>query len=218
MNNTRIDFHLERRTKTDLIVSDEVYIDGIFDIVQWLMCDLEFYVKDEGRYFGIMPTYFKDMKKIISSFNSGCTEDDCDIYGKIFYLFKPIIVNEFVRLGVRRLSNADRIIVMIKRILDMLEEEGDIRNHEKAKNFKDLNIIITKMFDRIRNHNKKTDLKFMINTLKQYIDLGKVGKVNIDEWSMKSEISRRDSYFNQPVKNEGTIYSETQGTTLWKGE
>lgn len=214
----KIDLHLERRTKTDLIVSEEVYMDGIFDIIQWLVCDLETYVKDEGRYFGIMPTYFKDMRKIISSFNTGCTEDLCDIYGKIFYLFKPIIINEFMRLGIKRLSNADRIIVIMKKILDMLEEEGTNRNHEKLKNFKDLNSIITKMFDRIRNNNKKTNLRLLINTFKQYIDLGKVGKMNVDEWSMKSEINRRDSYYNQPVKNGGTIYSETKGTTVWKGE
>jgi len=211
------ELNLERRVQKDLVVSDDLYLEGLFDIVQWLLCDLESYIKDENRFFGIMPIYFRDIKKSVSSFNQDCTEDECNIYGKIFYLFKPIIIKEFVKLRLRRLSNADCLIVMIKRILDLLEDEGNKRESLKLKDFQGVNAIITKMFDRIKNNNKKSTLKTLIDSFRTYIDLGSVGRVCIDEFSMKNEISRRES-FRSPIKDNGTIYSETKGTTVWKGE
>jgi hypothetical protein len=210
------DLHLERRMQKDLIVSEDVYIGGLFDIIQWLVLDLEGYCKDENRYFGVMLSYFKTMRDEFSRFNMDCDNDLCTIYGKIFYLYKPIVVKEFGKLETRKLSQADRIIVMIKRILDMLEEEGSIREYKKLENIKNVNIIITKMFDRIRNDGKKAGLNYMIKIMRQNIDTGKVGKISVDEYSMKSEVEKRKSYL-QPVKDDGIIMEETKGTTVWNG-
>lgn len=210
------DLHLDRRMQKDLIVSEEVYISSLFDTVQFLVFDLETYCKEENRYFGIMPTYFRTMKTEFSSFNRGCTDDLCNIYGKTFYLYKPVIVKEFCKLETRRLSKADRLIVMVKRILDMLEEEGSKREYVKLDNIKNVNIIITKMFDRIRNEGKKAGLNWMIKTMRQNIETGIVGKICIDEFSMQSEIEKREHY-KQPVKNDGVIMEETKGKTVWKG-
>lgn len=215
------DLHLERRMQKDLIVSEEVYISGLFDIVQWLILDMEEYAKEERRFFGIMPTYFATMRLSISEFNSDCTEMDCDIYGKIFYLLKPIIVNEFSRLENKKLSKADRLIVISKRILDLLELVGsdvDVDySKEKLDNIKATNVIITKMFDRIRNDGKHTELKFMIGAMKDFIVSGRVGKSEIHMFSMKDEMDKRITYKQQPIKNN-TIIEETQGKTIWTEE
>lgn len=209
------DLHLDRRMQKDLIVSEEVYISGLFDIIQWLVMDLENYCKEENRYFGIMPTYFKTMKDEFNNFNIGCTDDLCTLYGKIFYLYKPVIVKEFCKLETRRLSKADRLIVMMKRILDMLEEEGSKREHIKLRNIKNVNAIITKMFDRIRNDGKKAGLNWMIKVMRLNIETGIIGKISIDEFSMQSEIAKRALY-KQPVQNDGIIMEETKGKTVWK--
>ncbi len=215
------DLHLERRMQKDLIVSEEVYIGGLFDIVQWLILDMEEYAKEERRYFGIMPTYFSTMKSSISDFNRDCTEFDCDIYGKIFYLLKPIVVDEFSRLEKKKLSKADRLIVISKRILDLLEmigsEDNVSYNKKQLNNIVSVNVIITKMFDRIRNDGKNTELKFMIGTMKDFIMSGKVGKSEVHTFSMQDEIDKRVINKQQPIKNN-TIIEETQGKTVWTEE
>ena len=212
---TNNDLHLDRRVQKDLIVSDDVYICGLFDIVQWLVFDMEGFAKEEGRYFGIMPTHFYNMKQAFSRFNKGCTEDMCDIYGKIFYLFKPLIINEYGKLGDRKLSKADRIIVISKRILDLLVSIGEERDHEKLEPMKSVQEIITKMFNRIRNDGKNIELRRLIALMKQYIDKGVVGKICVDEFSMQSEIEKREAG-RQPVTNDGAMVSENNGRTIWK--
>ena len=57
------DFHLERRIHEDLIVSGDLYISGLIDITQWLILDLKQFLKEEGRFFGIMPTYVKTIEE-----------------------------------------------------------------------------------------------------------------------------------------------------------
>lgn len=213
------DLHLERRMQTDLIVSEEVYISSLFDIVQWLVLDMEEFAKEEGRFFGIMPTYFMTMRNSISKFNATCTEDDCDIYGKVFYLLKPVIVNEFFRLENKKLSKADRLIVISKRLLDLISTTSKDMGYEREKlsRIEEVNVIITKMFDRIRNDGKNTELKFMINTMKDFIVSGRVGKSEIHSFSMKDELEKRTSYKQQPIQNN-TIIEETSGKTVWTEE
>ena len=213
------DLHLERRMQTDLIVSEEVYLSSLFDIVQWLVLDMEEFAKDEGRFFGIMPTYFITMRNSISRFNMNCTEDDCDIYGKVFYLLKPVIVNEFFRLENKKLSKADRLIVISKRLLDLISTIGHEIGYEieKLSNIEDVNVIITKMFDRIRNDGKNTELKFMTNIMKDFISTGRVGKSEIHSFSMKDEMEKRAINKQQPIQNN-TIIEETSGKTVWTEE
>lgn len=212
---TNNDLHLERRIQKDLIVSDEIYIRGLFDIVQWFAMDLEWYAKEEGRCFGIMPIYFSNMKQAFTEFNRGCTEDDCDIYGKIFYLFKPLLIFEFQKLRDKKLSRADRMIVLCKHILDIVVEEGEQRDHEKLECMKVVQDIITRMFNRIKNDGKNMKMGRLTGLMRTYIDKGVVGKVCVDEFSMQSELDKRNAG-RQPIKTDGTLVSENNGRTIWK--
>jgi hypothetical protein len=54
--------------------------------------------------------------------------------------------------------------------------------------------------------------------MKQNIDTGRVGKICVDEFSMKQEIERREQFRQQPVENNGVIIDETKGKTVWRGE
>ena len=213
----RNEFHLERRIQGDLIISEENYISGFFDITQWLIMDLETFMKDENRFFGIMPVYFERFKEYYSEFNKGCTETDCDIYGRIMYLFKPILIYEYKKLEQRRLSRADRVVVIMKRILDMIEDLPESQNHPKIDPIKQTNEIITKIYDRIRNNGKQLDLRFMINTMRSYFEKGIIGKICIDEFSIQSEISRQQIN-SKPITTENNIMmEENKGTVVWKG-
>ena len=210
------DFHLERRIQEDLIVSGDLYISGLIDITQWLILDLKQFLKEEGRFFGIMPTYVKTIEENYKIFNSDCTEADCDIYGKIMYLFKPIILHEYRKLEQRRLSKADRLIVIIKRILDFLEPIAEKQGHKKIDCIKNINEIITKIYDRIKNNGKLLDLKYMITTMKYYMEEGLVGKICIDEFGIQDEINR--VFINsKPISDNNTMMEETTGKEIWTG-
>jgi hypothetical protein len=210
------DFHLERRIQRDLIISEELYLSGIFDITQWLVMDLESFIKEEGRFFGIMPVYFNIMKNSYIQFNEGFTDSDCEIYGKIMYLFKPIILHEYKKLEQRRLSKADRIVVIMKRILDLTEELAVSQGHPKLTAMKQVNEIITKIYDRIKNNGKKLDLRYMITLMKTFYEKGVVGKLCVDEFGMQSEIDRVMN--PKPIDSENNVMlEENKGTELWRG-
>lgn len=213
----RNDFHLDRRIQKDLIVSEELYLSGLLDITQWLVLDLEQFLKDEGRFFGIMLTYFNTLKENYKTFNSDCTEDDCDIYGKIMYLFKPIILNEYRKLEQKRLSRADRVIVLMKRILDLLEPIAEKQGHIKTECIKNINSVITKIYDRIRNNGKLMELKYMTTTMKYYMEEGLVGKICVDEFGLQNETDKRNSNA-QPISENNTMMEETKGTEIWIGK
>ena len=213
----RNDFHLERRIQKDLVVSEEIYLSGLFDITQWLIMDLEGFVKEEGRFFGVMPGYFISMKAYYSQFNQGCTEDDCDIYGKIMYLFKPILLHEYGKLEQRHLSKADRVIVMMKRILDMTEKIATSLSHPKTECIKGVNGIITKIYDRIKNNGKTLELRYMTTTMKSYLERGVVGKICVDEFGLQSEIDKRANNSKPIEPGKNIMMEENQGRELWKG-
>ena len=214
--NIKNDFHLDRRIQRDLVISEELYISGLIDITQWLALDLEYFLKEENRFFGIMISYFKTIKDNYIIFNTGCTEEDCDIYGKIMYLFKPIILFEYRKLEQRRLSKADRLIVMIKRILDLLEPIAEDKCHIKTDCIKNINEVITKMYDRIKNNGKLLDLKYMTRTMKYYMEEGLVGKICVDEFGIQDEINKRANN-SQPISENNIMMEETKGRELWIG-
>ena len=206
--------YLERRVQKDLIISEDVYISGIFDITQWLILDLEEFIKMEKRYFGIMPIYFESLREYYKEFNVDCTEDMCNIYGKIFYLFKPLILEEFRKLEQKHLSQADRVIVIMKRLLDLIDSVAI--DHPKKEIFKGVNNIISKIYDRIRNNGKLTELKYLISSIRDYMERGVIGKIVIDEFGLLDEINKRIQN-SKPITSNNVMMEEIGGKEIWTG-
>ena len=116
----------------------------------------------------------------------------------------------------RSLSKADRLIVIIKRILDFLEPIAEKQGHKKIDCIKNINEIITKIYDRIKNNGKLLDLKYMITTMKYYMEEGLVGKICIDEFGIQDEINR--VFINsKPISDNNTMMEETTGKEIWTG-
>lgn len=146
-------FNLERRLQKELI-SESSCIDGLVDISQCLFAELRTYLEEENRSFGIVTSYIKSLRSAYKDFNDDFqTEESMETLGKTIYLYKPLIIGDFKKLCQKRLSKADSIITLMKRITDViLEISGNNYNH--LREVRTINKIITKLFDNIRNNGK----------------------------------------------------------------
>lgn len=178
------DAYLEKRIQKDLNIAEPVYLDGLLDITQTLVLELEKLLDTEGRKFGIMISYLDSMFEAFTKAEEGVEESTYEIYEKILYLYKPLILKEYRKLRRRNLSKADCIIVILKRVLEVITEKPD---WEHVKNARTIHKIVTKLFDNIRNTGKKASLSSLTGYIENYLDLGVVGKYRLDHISIEEE-------------------------------
>ena len=179
-------FNLERRLQKELI-SESSCIDGLVDISQCLFAELRTYLEEENRSFGIVTSYIKSLRSAYKDFNNDFqTEESMETLGKTIYLYKPLIIGDFRKLCQKRLSKADSIITLMKRITDViLEISGNNYNH--LREVRTINKIITKLFDNIRNNGKNIKLNLLVDSIKKYTTFGQTGKYSVDEINFKKE-------------------------------
>lgn len=179
-------FNLERRLQKELI-SESSCIDGLVDISQCLFAELRTYLEEENRSFGIVTSYIKSLRSAYKDFNDDFqTEESMETLGKTIYLYKPLIIGDFKKLCQKRLSKADSIITLMKRITDViLEISGNNYNH--LREVRTINKIITKLFDNIRNNGKNIKLNLLVDSIKKYTTFGQTGKYSVDEINFKKE-------------------------------
>lgn len=179
-------FNLERRLQKELI-SESSCIDGLVDISQCLFAELRTYLEEENRSFGIVTSYIKSLRSAYKDFNDDFqTEESMETLGKTIYLYKPLIIGDFRKLCQKRLSKADSIITLMKRITDViLEISGNNYNH--LREVRTINKIITKLFDNIRNNGKNIKLNLLVDSIKKYTTFGQTGKYSVDEINFKKE-------------------------------
>lgn len=180
------DAYMDRRVQKDLNISEPMYLDGLLDITQILMIELEKLLDDENRRFGIMMSY---LNSIFEAYKKSAPENESDleILDKSLYLFKPAILKAYYQLRKRNLSKADSVIVILKRILEFITE---YKTWEHVKNARTIHKIITKIFDNIRNIGKKAKLTYLTDYMKKYMELGLVGKYVLDHFSLEEEEAR----------------------------
>ena len=179
------DAYLDGRVQKDLNISEPMYLDGLFDVVHVLMIELEKLLDAEGRRFGIMMSYLDSMFDAFDKITPD--EADYEVYGKVFYLFKPIIVRDYRRLLKRGLSRADAMITIILRILEVIMEN---KGWQYYKNCKTVYKIITKVHDNIRGSGKKSSLNQLKGYIRKYMSLGMIGRYSLDGFSIFDEESK----------------------------
>lgn len=174
---------LDKRVDKDIQITEDLYSEGLLDITQFLCSELEIFLGEEGRYMGITKSYVHSIHESFSKMNKKVSESDIEVYGKILYLFKPLLKREFRRLKSKKLSSGDSIIVMINKILEIIFTEKT-QQFKYNKELRTIRKIINKFYENIRNPKKKDPLYILSNTIKLYKESGKIGKFPLDQFSL----------------------------------
>ena len=103
-------------------LSSGEYCEALLDICQFLHCEMQYFLECDGRFRGGAKTYWCNMREAWKKMNRSVTEEDIELYGQILFILRSSIYKEFSRLKVKRLSAADRIIVIIKKTIEIAKE------------------------------------------------------------------------------------------------
>ena len=204
---------IEKRIMPDISVSEELYISGLLDVTSYLCSELTSFLIEEERYVGITKSFMHSINDAFISINKDVEEDDIDIYEKILFLYKPIIVREFNRLKSKNLSPGDSTVIIIKKIIEIVSGHEYKHNRE----LRTIRKVINKFFDNIKNRAKKDPLYNLSNTIKTYMEKGAIGKYSLDHISLKSENAEKQELIGTGIRiNEETDNKITEVT--WKDE
>lgn len=211
-----LDYLAKRVDKND-IIEKSLYAEGVFDIISFLLVDLWSYMKDENRFFGIIPTYKKSIQKSINKVNNDIEDyDDLEVYGKILYLFKPLLQKDFKKLCTKHLSKADAVIVLIHKIIEILKNTNWFEHKDELK---EIDTIIEKLFNNIRNGAKKADLLPLMSSINYYMEMGWAGKVSLHDFKIEEEELRKEK---TPLEGSGVRFEEFDNNNVseivWKDE
>ena len=184
-------------------VDEMTYALGLLDIVDFLFVDMQQLLKEENRCFGIVKSYIHSISEAYRKINEGVGEDKIEIYGKILYLFKPLLRKEYKRLVERRLSPADADIGIMRKILSIIEEVPDFVHKRELKTIKK---VIDKLWENIRNRSKKDNFFNLANQIKTYMSKGQIGKHPLDQFTLKVEEKPKEILTGDPTRllSEGT--------------
>ena len=178
---------LDKRIKPDLVVSYSDYFLGLLPLLGFLLGDLEKYLDKEGRYFGIMVKYVHRSRDLIK--NLGLSYDESDIWKRIIFLYKPIIMKEYKKLLKRRVSKADSIICIIRKFLDIILNFSD--GDESYDRLNQMHGIFEKMYSNIKNKGKEYSLSALDSVINGSIEEGLVGLHKLNKFSIFSEENKR---------------------------
>lgn len=163
------------------------YKEGIFDVCTYLLSEMKVFLEIENRYYGRVKSYMNNIRDAVKDSEKKTNEEDFDTYGRILYILRPQIYKDFSRLGKKKLSPADRIIVIIHKILSILESidlQDEIFKYEREARI--INKVITKMYDNIRNRGKEDSLYYLTDLIIQSISQERFGKKIYDQLDLIS--------------------------------
>ena len=173
---------IEKRIHPDITVSEVLFAEGLFDTVGFLYSELKVALEEENRFFGIVKSYALSIDQAFSRFDSEISDDDIEIYGRILYLCKPSFLNEFRKLRSKKLTSGDCLIVIINKLLEVI---SGVEGFSYRKELKTVKKIFSKLFDNIKNKNKKDSMYSLFNTIKELMSKGAVGKYVAEDINFK---------------------------------
>lgn len=203
---------INKRIDPNIMISEDLFSSGLLDVIDFLSFNLKTFLEKEGRYLGIVKSYTNSMDKAFDKFNEDLSDEDISVFGKILYLLKPTLVREFLRLRNKKLSEGDCTILMIRRLLNIINENPD---YSHKKEVKTLLKIINSMYDNIRNKNKKDSMYNFSNTIKNLKQSGSIGKYSIDTLELTSEKKEKEIYQGDSIIIESESDLKISEQTLW---
>lgn len=188
---------LMRRVDPNVTISIDPYALGLLNIVDFLVVELERLMKEEDRYKGIVKTYLANIDSTFKRVYIGRTIKETEVLCKILYLYKPLIISEYKRLTKRKLSGADTVITIIRKILMIVEEEA--KNFKYLSETKTLEKIIGKLWENIRHKVKNDPLYYISYQMKSFMLQGMIGKYPQDSFTFLRPYTEKS-----PLEKPGT--------------
>ncbi len=196
---------LERRVDSSMRVPVDQYSVGLLNMVDFLIVELEKFLERENRLKGIVKIYLNNLNTAFQKIYVGRTIQDTEVFCKILYLFKPLLVGEFKRLTKKRLSRADTVITIARKIVLIILEQKDFRYRAEAGTIEK---VLGKLWENIRHRAKNDALFYLSLQIRNFMDQGKVGKYPLDNFQFLQTIKEQF-----PLKNPGE-----RGINLEKGK
>ena len=195
------------RVQIGLRISEPDYFVGLLYLLNCLFSDYFKYIDEEGRSKGIMLRYQEEINQAFLDYFSECmTEVRYEYCGRVVFLYRNVIYNEYKYMN-KRLSPADRVIVIIKRILEFIyskDEDGATKNVP----LESINSITTCLYDNIRWKQKSTDCHRFIKNLARFFDSGLIGKQPLWKYSLKDDQERYTKRY-QDLKESEVLMEDT---------
>ena len=193
---------IRERVQVGLRISEPDYFIGLMYLLHCLFTDYFKYIVVEGRSRGIMLKYQETINNLfLDYFSELMTEDRYEFCSRIVYLYKTSIYREFRYMN-KRLSSADKILVIIKRIFEFVNVNSSDNKTEQIIKIEE---ITTTLYNNIRWSQKETDLRRFIKTLTEYFNEGLVGKQTTNTTSII--VAEQERYDKK--KSTGLSGSET---------
>ena len=196
---------LERRIDSSIIVPVDQYSVGLLNMVDFLIVELEKFLERENRLKGIVKIYLNNLNTAFQKIYVGRTIQDTEIFCKILYLFKPLLISEFKRLTKKRLSRADTVITIARKIILILLEQKNFKYRSEAGTIEK---VLGKLWENIRHRAKNDALYYLSLQIRNFMEQGKVGKYPLDNFQFLQVIKEQ-----VPLKNPGE-----RGINLEKGK
>lgn len=179
----------------------QLYAAGLLDVVDFLVTDLWEQLEEENRLRGIVKKYREKVYAAYYQINSGMTESDLLLFGKILYLHKGLLRKEFNRLTTKRLSPADASITIIRRLLSIILEVEDLECKTEVESVKE---VIDNLWEYIKNKSKNDSLFNLADIVKTNLNKGSLGKYALDEFTLKEP-----EYTKDPIQDDGVRLNES---------
>ena len=194
---------IEKRIDENITIPEDLFSSGLLDTTDFLCSSLKEFLNKEERFLGIVKSYINSMDRAYENFNKDLTDEESDIYGRVLFLIKPLIVREFSRLRRKKLSEGDCVIVMIRKILTIIKEE--VHEYTHMKEVKTIMKVINRLYDNIR-HRSKTDAMYNFsNQIRVLLKSGAVGKYQLNKLNL-TLLSKDKEVYSGP---ESKVSSDT---------
>ena len=170
--------NIDKRIDKDITINEDLFLSGLLDITDFLLVSLKAFLEKEGRFLGIVKSYMSSIDIAFEKFNNCLEDEDYEIFEKLLYLLKPIIIKEFNRLRRKKISEGDCVILIMRKLLNIIEENSE---YSYKREVKTILKIINKLFNNIRNKGKKDAMYNFSNQIKILKSSGYIGKYSLDK-------------------------------------
>lgn len=196
---------LNKRINPNVTIPNFQYFIGIVPLLEFLINDLEKYLDREGRYYGIMVSYIHKTREILKDIKE-TKDDEVDdtTWRQIIFLYKPVILREYKKFLKRKITKADAIICIFRKIIEIILTYAEDEMFEK---FNNIYIIFTKMYQNIKNKGKEYSTPFLCSLVDGSIGEGIVGLHKLNKFSIVDEENKRRS--KDEINGSGIRIEET---------
>lgn len=192
----------QKRVDKELDIGFDLFELSFLGLLNSLIIEMKKAYQEEGRYVGLGKTGIIDLSECVSNLDLAIPEIpeeelkgyDVDNYiNKLIYLYKPIIKKSYNKLTNRRISKGDSILLILRKIVDCIEEIGLF---EEYSSYLDrFSKILNKLWGNIKHRGKNSNLYSLAFVIKTLVPEKAVGKYELEEIGLlePKDLSTTDS-------------------------